>query len=105
MNDFSNLRLIRTESVNGKSTRHYTGDIEADGDPNLVGCRAGAVIIEIHDPENGRRLLRRYFVTVSGGPLTAGDPVAGLWGRDRSNTSRGSVLQRKRASGTHPGLT
>ena len=38
MNDFSNLRLIRTESVNGKSTRHYTGDIDADGDPNLVGC-------------------------------------------------------------------
>ena len=30
MNDFSNLRLIRTESVNGKSTRYYTGDIEAD---------------------------------------------------------------------------
>ena len=34
----------------------------------LVGCEAGTVVIEILDPCNGRALLKRYSVAVSGGP-------------------------------------
>ncbi len=48
---------------------YYTGyTVRADTAFNLVGCEAGTVSIEIKDRENGHALLRRYSVTVSGGP-------------------------------------
>ena len=50
-------------------TTYYSGYAVSVGYTfHLVGCQAGTVIIELNDPANDYALLRRYTVTVSGGP-------------------------------------
>ena len=48
---------------------YYSGyQMSVDRTFSLVGCREGTVIIELLDPGNGYALLKRYTVTVTGGP-------------------------------------
>ena len=63
------IRRNPPPAVEACETTYYTGyTVRADTAFNLVGCEAGTVSIEIKDRENGHALLRRYSVTVSGGP-------------------------------------
>ena len=48
---------------------YYSGyQMSVDRTFSLVGCREGTVIIELLDPGNDYALLKRYTVTVTGGP-------------------------------------
>ena len=63
------IRRNPPSAVEACETTYYTGyTVRADTAFHLVGCEAGTVIIEIKDRENDYALVRRYVVTVSGGP-------------------------------------
>ena len=48
---------------------YYSGyQMSVDRTFSLVGCREGTVVIELLDPGNGYALLKRYTLTVTGGP-------------------------------------
>ena len=48
---------------------YYSGyQMSVDATFSLVGCREGTVVIELLDPGNGYAFLKRYTLTVTGGP-------------------------------------